>query len=143
MKAKSRITKIEREIQVHNRIPNSEGFLVFYPYETEQGKELKLEKRLKELREKYGDDVSRADVPIMKVVYDKIPITNDLAFKGMKRTSRHMEKQNVTEVCKTLSELSDEQLKEIIGDEMMGVFAKLTDEQLKEIVKTGRMPNDI
>ena len=54
-----------------------------------------------------------------------------------------MEKQNVTEVYKKLSELSDEQLDEIIGDEMKEVFATLTDEQLKEIVKTGKIPNDI
>jgi len=62
--------KIEREIQNKTRLPNSVGFITFFPYETEEGKEIKLGKRLQELREKYGD-VSRADIPIMKVVYSK------------------------------------------------------------------------
>lgn len=77
MKIHARIKKIEEEIGGQNRIPNSEGFIVFYPYETEEEKELKLVKRLKELREKYGDDVSRADIPIMKVVYDKKPVSSE------------------------------------------------------------------
>jgi hypothetical protein len=70
MKAKSRIKKIEREIEGQRRIPNSEGFISFSPNETEQEKELKIEKRLEQLRRKYGDDVSREDIVIMRIVYD-------------------------------------------------------------------------
>jgi hypothetical protein len=65
-KIESRITKIEREIQVHNRIPNSER--IFWDDTPE--KEIKLEKRLEELRQKYGEDVSREDIVIMRIVYD-------------------------------------------------------------------------
>jgi len=68
MKAKSRIKKIEREIQGQSRIPNSERFISFSPNETE--KELKIEKRLEQLRKKYGEDVSRQDIVIMRVIYD-------------------------------------------------------------------------
>lgn len=70
MKAKSRIKKIEREIQGQSRIPNSEGFISFSPNKTEEEKELKIEKRLEQLRKKYGEDVSRQDIVIMRVIYD-------------------------------------------------------------------------
>jgi hypothetical protein len=70
-KIESRITKIEREIQSQNTIPKSEGFISFSPYETEEEKELKIEKRLEQLRQKYGEDVSREDIVIMRIVYDK------------------------------------------------------------------------
>ena len=73
MKIETRIKKIEDEILGQGRIPKSEGFVVFYPSETEEEKELKLEKRLKELREKYGGDVSRADLLSIQVVYDQKP----------------------------------------------------------------------
>lgn len=67
MKAKSRIKKIEREIQGQSRIPNSERFISFSPEE----KELKIEKRLEQLRKKYGEDVSREDIIFLRIVYDK------------------------------------------------------------------------
>ena len=70
MKAKSRIKKIEREIQGQSRIPNSERFISFSPNETEEEKELKIEKRLEQLRKKYGEDVPREDIVIMRVIYD-------------------------------------------------------------------------
>jgi len=70
MKAKSRIKKIEREIQGQSRIPNSERFISFSPNETEEKKELKIEKRLEQLRKKYGEDVPREDIVIMRVIYD-------------------------------------------------------------------------
>jgi hypothetical protein len=71
MKAKLRIKKIEREIQGQSRIPNSEGFISFSPNETEEEKELKIEKRLEQLRKKYGEDVSREDIIIINVIYDE------------------------------------------------------------------------
>lgn len=71
MKAKSRIKKIEREIQGQSRIPNSERFISFSPNETEEEKELKIEKRLEQLRKKYGEDVSREDIIFLRIVYDK------------------------------------------------------------------------
>jgi hypothetical protein len=70
MKAKSRIKKIEREIQGQRKIPNSEGFISFSPNDTEEEKELKIEKRLEQLRKKYGEDVPRQDIVIMRVIYD-------------------------------------------------------------------------
>jgi hypothetical protein len=70
MKAKSRIKKIERELQDQINIPNSERFISFSPNETEEEKELKIEKRLEQLRKKYGEDVPRQDIVIMRVIYD-------------------------------------------------------------------------
>jgi|BarGraNGADG00212_2_1021979.scaffolds.fasta_scaffold43031_3 glutamine synthetase adenylyltransferase len=146
-KIESRITKIEQELRGRSIIPSTERSIVFFPEDTEETRELRLKEFQDKLNQKYGEDlVSNQDIIVINVVYDNKPITNDLAYEGMKRTSiieRHMEKQNVTEVYKKLSELSDEQLDEIIGDEMKEVFATLTDEQLKEIVKTGKIPNDI
>ena len=71
MKAKSRIKKIEREIQGQSRIPNSERFISFSPNETEEEKELKIEIRLEQLRKKYGEDVSREDIIFLGIVYDE------------------------------------------------------------------------
>ena len=70
MKAKSRIKKIEREIQGQSRIPNSERFISFSPNETEEEKELKFKNLLEELKRKYGEDVPRQDIVIMRVIYD-------------------------------------------------------------------------
>ncbi len=71
MKAESRIKKIEREIQGQSRIPNSERFISFSPNETEEEKELKIEKRLEQLRQKYGEDASREDIIYLRIVYDE------------------------------------------------------------------------
>jgi hypothetical protein len=70
MKAKSRIKKIEREIQGQSRIPNSERFISFSPNETEEEKEVKFKNLLEELKRKYGEDVPRQDIVIMRVIYD-------------------------------------------------------------------------
>jgi len=71
MKAKSRIKKIEREIQGQSRIPNSERFISFSPNETEEEKELKFKNLLEELKRKYGEDVPRQDIIFLRIVYDK------------------------------------------------------------------------
>ena len=70
MRINARLKKIERELQDQIRIPNSEGFISFSPNETEEEKELKIEKRLEQLRQKYGEDVPRQDIVIMRVIYD-------------------------------------------------------------------------
>ena len=69
MKINARIKKIERELRDQILIPNSERFISFSPNETE--KELKIEKRLEQLRKKYGEDVSREDIIFLRIVYDK------------------------------------------------------------------------
>lgn len=71
MKINARIKKIERELRDQILIPNSERFISFSPNETEEEKELKIEKRLEQLRKKYGEDVSREDIIFLRIVYDK------------------------------------------------------------------------
>ena len=72
MKINARIKKIERELRDQILIPNSERFISFSPNETEEEKELKIEKRLEQLRKKYGEDVSREDIIFLRIVYDKL-----------------------------------------------------------------------
>jgi len=71
MKVKARIKKIENELQDQINIPNSERFIVTWPNNTEEEKELKLQNLLKELKRKYGEDVSRHDIIMMNVIYDE------------------------------------------------------------------------
>jgi hypothetical protein len=71
MKINARLKKIEDEIQSHSRIPNADRFIAVFPNDTEEEKELKIEKHLEKLRQKYGGDVSRQDIGIMRIVYDK------------------------------------------------------------------------
>lgn len=77
MKINARLKKIEVEIQSQSRIPNSEGFIVFFPDDTEEEKELKLEKCLEGLRKKYGENVSLQDIGILNIVYDKTEASKD------------------------------------------------------------------
>lgn len=71
MRTNMRLKKIETEIQLQSRIPNADRFIAVFPDETEEEKELKIAKRLEELRQKYGEGVSRQDIGIMRIVYDK------------------------------------------------------------------------
>ncbi len=71
MRTNMRLKKIETEIQLQTRIPNAGSFITFFPNDTEEEKELKVERRLEELRQKYGEGVSRQDIGIMRIVYDK------------------------------------------------------------------------
>jgi hypothetical protein len=71
MRTNARLKKIEKELQSQPRIPNSEGYIVFRPGDTEEEKELKVGERLEELRRKYGEGVSRQDVVVIQIIYDK------------------------------------------------------------------------
>jgi hypothetical protein len=71
MRTNARLKKIEKELQSQPRIPNSEGYIVFRPGDTEEEKELKVGERLEELRRKYGEGVSRQDVVVIQTIYDK------------------------------------------------------------------------
>jgi len=78
MRTNARLKKIEKELQSQPRIPNSEGYIVFRPGDTEEEKELKVVERLEELRRKYGEGVSRQDVVVIEIVYDsKREMTKD------------------------------------------------------------------
>ena len=66
----ARIKKIERTLQDQIMIPNSERFIVAWPDDTEEEKEIKVKNLLEELKRKYGDDVSRQDIITMNVIYD-------------------------------------------------------------------------
>ena len=70
MKINARIKHIERALQDQINIPNSERFIVVWPNDTEEEKELKLKNLHEELKRKYGDDVSRQDITTMNVIYD-------------------------------------------------------------------------
>jgi hypothetical protein len=65
-----RIKKIERTLQDHILIPNSEKAVVIWPEDTAEEKEVKLKNLHEELKRKYGDDVSRQDIITMNVIYD-------------------------------------------------------------------------
>jgi hypothetical protein len=71
MMINARINKIERALQDQIMIPNSERFIVVWPEDTEEEKEFKLKNLHEELKRKYGDKVSRQDIIIMNVIYDK------------------------------------------------------------------------
>jgi len=70
MNISARIKKIERELQDQIRIPYSERFVVTSPNETDEEKELKLKNLHAGLKQKYGEDVPRQDIVIMRVIYD-------------------------------------------------------------------------
>ncbi len=70
MKINARIKKIERALQDQIIIPNSERFIVVWPNDTEEEKELKLKNLHEELKRKYGDEVSRQDIITMNIIYD-------------------------------------------------------------------------
>jgi len=76
MKINVRIKKIERELLDQISILNSERFVVIWPNDTEEEKELKLQNLLEELNRKYGEDVSRRDIIIMNVIYDEPAISD-------------------------------------------------------------------
>jgi len=76
MRTNARLKKIESELQSQTRIPNSEGLIVFRPGDTEEEKELKVGERLEELRRKYGEGVSRQDVVVIQIIYDKAAEAN-------------------------------------------------------------------
>ena len=67
----ARIKKIERALQDQIMIPNSERFIVVWPEDTAEETEFKLKNLHEELKQKYGDNVSRQDIIIMNVIYDK------------------------------------------------------------------------
>ncbi len=69
MKISARIKHIERALQDQINIPNSEKFIVAWPNDTEEEKEIKVKNLLEELKQKYGESVTRQDIGIMKVVY--------------------------------------------------------------------------
>lgn len=71
MRTNMRLKRIETETQLQSRIPNADRFIAVFPDDTEEEKELKLEKHLEELRQIYGEGVSRQDIGIMRIVYDK------------------------------------------------------------------------
>ncbi|HNZ32552.1 MAG TPA: hypothetical protein PKJ25_10680 [Smithellaceae bacterium] len=71
MKINARIKKIERALQDQIIIPNSERFIVVWPNDTEEEKELKLKNLHEELKRKYGDDASRQAIITMNVIYDE------------------------------------------------------------------------
>ena len=71
MAINARIKKIERALQDQINIPNSERFISFSHNETEEEKELKIEIRLEQLRQKYGEDVSREDIIYLRIIYDE------------------------------------------------------------------------
>jgi len=71
MKINARIKKIERALQDQIIIPNSERFIVVWPNDTEEEKELKLKNLHEELKRKYGDDALRQDIFTMNVIYDE------------------------------------------------------------------------
>ena len=68
--------KIEEEIESQRKIPTSDALIFFRPCETEQEKELKLKKKIEELKQKYGD-VSEEDVLICEGVYVDKPFRED------------------------------------------------------------------
>ena len=76
MRTNARLKKIERELQSQSRIPNADRFIVFRPGDTEEEKELKVGERLEELRRKYGEGVSRQDVVVIQIIYDKAAEAN-------------------------------------------------------------------
>jgi hypothetical protein len=71
MKINTRIKKIERELQDQINIPNSERFIVSWPKDTEEEKEIKVKKLLEELKQKYGESVTQQDIITMNVIYDE------------------------------------------------------------------------
>jgi hypothetical protein len=71
MRIISRLKKIETEIQSQSRIPVQDKFVFIGPDDTEEEEEVKIEKHLEKLRQQYGDDVSRQDIEIMRLIYDK------------------------------------------------------------------------
>lgn len=72
MNIKSRVNKIEQALNEKDQIniPNSERFIVVWPNDTEEEKELKLKNLHEELKRKYGDEVSRQDIITMNIIYD-------------------------------------------------------------------------
>ena len=77
MRIISRLKKIETEIQSQSRIPVQDKFVFIGPDDTEEEKELKLEKCLEGLRKKYGENVSLQDIGILNIVYDKTEASKD------------------------------------------------------------------
>jgi len=71
MVTNARIKKIERALQDQIMIPNSERFIVVWPNDTEEKKELKLTNLLEELKQKYGEIVTEKDIITLSVVYDE------------------------------------------------------------------------
>jgi hypothetical protein len=71
MRTNMRLKKIEEEIQSQSRIPVQDKFVFIGPDDTEEEEEVKMEKHLQKLRQRYGEDVSRQDIGIMRIVYDK------------------------------------------------------------------------
>jgi hypothetical protein len=71
MKINARIKKIEKELQDQINIPYSARIIVTWPNDTEAEKELKLKSLYEELKQKYGEDVSREDIIFLRIVYDE------------------------------------------------------------------------
>jgi hypothetical protein len=71
MKVNARLKKIEEEIQSQSRIPVQDKFVFVGPDDTEEEEEVKMEKHLQKLRQQYGEEVSRQDIGIMRIIYDK------------------------------------------------------------------------
>jgi len=70
MRTNARLKKIERELQSQSRIHNADRFIAVFPVDTEEEEEKKIEKHLEKLRQKYGEDVSRQDIGIIRIIYD-------------------------------------------------------------------------
>ena len=70
MKINARIKKIEKALHDQINIPNSERFIVVWPNDSAEEKEIKLKNLLEELKQKYGENASQEDIMIMNVIYD-------------------------------------------------------------------------
>ena len=72
MKINARLRKIEAEIHLQSRIPVQDKFVIVGPDDTKD-EDVKIEQHLEKLRQQYGEDVSRQDIGILRIVYDKPP----------------------------------------------------------------------
>lgn len=70
MRINMRLKKIEREIQSQSKIPVQDQYIVILPGDTEEEKEVKIEKHLEKLKQQYGESVSRQDIGFISVIYD-------------------------------------------------------------------------
>lgn len=70
MRAKSRIKSIEKELQDQLHIPPADKFIVIFPSDSEEVTETRIAQRLSELRQRFGEAVSRQDIDLVRVVYD-------------------------------------------------------------------------
>jgi hypothetical protein len=48
----------------------TDRFIAVFPVDTEEEEEKKIENHLEKLRRKYGEDVSRQDIGILRIIYD-------------------------------------------------------------------------